>query len=169
MVDTWAFALPGLDEFMFMEHSRGTLRTMMPVLGKPLHTNRRRPILTLEEDTSPGVHDTLIAACDVHRYKQLGCTEHHDNCTDNLAAAMAELDMTAPETPCPLNLFMNNPWSAEGMLAFDPPMTKPGDNVTLRTHMRCVVALSACPMDMSPINGIGQKPTEVHYKILPAL
>ena len=33
--------------------------------GDALVTNRRRPILTLVEDTSPGLHDTLIAACDL--------------------------------------------------------------------------------------------------------
>jgi uncharacterized protein YcgI (DUF1989 family) len=27
-------------------------------------TNRRRPILTLVEDTSGGAHDTLMAPCD---------------------------------------------------------------------------------------------------------
>ncbi len=25
--------------------------------------------ITLLEDTSPGVHDTLVAACDIHRYR----------------------------------------------------------------------------------------------------
>ena len=53
-----------------------------------LYTTRRRPILRIVEDTSPGVHDTLMAACDSHRYGLLGCTEYHDNCTDNLWAAM---------------------------------------------------------------------------------
>lgn len=33
-----------------------------------LCTNKRRPILTLLEDTC-GVHDTLIAACDIYRYQ----------------------------------------------------------------------------------------------------
>lgn len=168
MVDTWAFVLPGLGEFMSMEHTRGTLRTMMPVLGRPLYTNRRQEILTLEEDTSPGIHDTLIAACDVHRYEQLGCTDYHDNCTDNLAAAMTELDLAAPETPCPLNLFMNIPWTPDGALAFDPPKSKSGDYVVLRAHMDCVVAMSTCPQDMAPINGVGCVPTEVHYEILKA-
>ncbi len=168
VVDTWAFAIPGLDEFMSMEHTRASLKTMMPVHGKPLYTNNRQAILTLEQDTSPGIHDTLIAACDVHRYEQLGCTDYHDNCTDNLASALSELALTAPETPCPLNLFMNIPWAPDGALAFDPPKTKPGDYVVLRAHMNCVVALSTCPMDLSPINGVGQMPTEVHYEILGA-
>ena len=33
-------------------------------------TSRRKPILTIMEDTGPGVHDTLVAACDHHLYEQ---------------------------------------------------------------------------------------------------
>ena len=33
-------------------------------------TSRRKPILTVIEDTGPGVHDTLVAACDHHLYEQ---------------------------------------------------------------------------------------------------
>ena len=61
-----------------------------PVLGERCVSNRRRPILTVVEDTSGGIHDTLIAACDRYRYEWLGCAGYHDNCTDNLAAALAE-------------------------------------------------------------------------------
>ena len=79
--------------------------------GDILRTNRRRPILTLTEDTSGGIHDTLIAACDRYRYAFLGVEGHHDNCTDNLFAGMAALGLVPPEVPSPLNLFMNIPWS----------------------------------------------------------
>jgi len=48
-----------------------------------------------------------LAACDRYRYELLGCTTYHDNCTDNLAAALGELGLTAPKTPSPWNLFMN--------------------------------------------------------------
>ena len=53
-------------------------------VGDVLVTNKRRPILTLVEDTSPGVHDTCMSACDIYRYRGLGCEEYHDSCTDNL-------------------------------------------------------------------------------------
>ena len=42
-------------------------------VGDVFVTNQRRPILTLLEDTSPGVHDTLMSACDRYRYDLLGC------------------------------------------------------------------------------------------------
>ena len=79
-------------------------------------------LLTLVEDTSPGIHDTLIAACDRYRYTLLGCTEYHDNCTDNLAAALAALGLQAPVTPSPWNLFMHIPVQPDGRLSFEPPL-----------------------------------------------
>src|SRR5688500_16486574 len=91
VVDTWAFNAADLGEHMSMEHTRPTIGTIFPKAGMKLYSNRRRPILAFEEDTSPGVHDTLMAACDVYRYRLLGCTEHHDNCTDNLFSGMALL------------------------------------------------------------------------------
>jgi uncharacterized protein YcgI (DUF1989 family) len=165
VVDTWAFAADDLHEFMSMEHTRAALGKLIPRTGDILSTNHRRPILTIVEDTSPGIHDTLIAACDLWRYQGLGCKEYHDNCTDNLHAAMKELGLKAPETPSPLNLFMNIPWKQNGEITFEAPVTKPGDTVTFRAERDLVIAFSACPQDMLPINGVGKRPTEAHFRI----
>jgi uncharacterized protein len=165
VVDTWAFAADDLHEFMSMEHTRAALGKLIPRKGDILSTNHRRPILTIVEDTSPGIHDTLIAACDLWRYQGLGCKEYHDNCTDNLHAAMKELGLKAPETPSPLNLFMNIPWKQNGEITFEAPVTKPGDTVTFRAECDLVIAFSACPQDMLPINGVGKRPTEAHFRI----
>ena len=166
VVDTWAFNRQDLTEFMSMEHSRTALARIMPTVGQAMVTNRRRPILTLAEDTSGGIHDTLLAACDRYRYELLGCEDYHDNCTDNLAAALAELGLTPPETPSPWNLFMNIPVGADGEVSFEPPVCRAGDYLTLRAEMDCVVAFSACPQDMVPINGVDCVPTEAHFQIL---
>lgn len=165
VVDTWAFAADDLHEFMSMEHTRAALGKLIPRKGDILSTNHRHPILTIVEDTSPGIHDTLIAACDVWRYQGLGCKEYHDNCTDNLHAAMKELGLKAPETPSPLNLFMNIPWKQSGEITFEAPVTKPGDTVTFRAERDLIIAFSACPQDMLPINGVGKRPTEAHFRI----
>ena len=171
VVDTWAFNRADLEEFMSMEHSRTFLSRIMARVGESMATNRRRPILTLLEDTTvegdtAGIHDTLLAACDRYRYELLGCEGYHDNCTDNLAAALAELGLTPPETPSPWNLFMNIPVAADGSVAFVAPVSKPGDYVTLRAEMDCVVAFSACPQDVVPINGVNCTPTEAHFQVL---
>jgi uncharacterized protein YcgI (DUF1989 family) len=166
VVDTWAFNRADLTEFMSMEHSRTILSRIMARVGDSMATNHRRPILTLVEDTTPGIHDTLLAACDRYRYELLGCEGYHDNCTDNLAAALAELGLTPPETPSPWNLFMNIPVEQDGSVSFQAPVSKQGDYVTLRAEMDCVVAFSACPQDIVPINGVNCTPTEAHFQIL---
>ena len=166
VVDTWAFNADDLHEFMSMEHSRVAIDRIIPGVGDALVTNRRRPILTLVEDTSGGIHDTLFAACDRWRYELLGCKEHHDNCTDNLAAGLAALGLAPPETPAPLNLFMNIPVVDGNRVEVRPPVSTPGSYVTLRAEMDCVLALSACPQDMIPINGLAMRPTEAHVEVL---
>ena len=166
VVDTWAFNAEDVREFMSMEHSRVAIGHIIPAIGDGLVTNRRRPILTLIEDTSGGIHDTLFAACDRWRYEMLGCTEYHDNCTDNLTAALAELSLMPPETPAPLNLFMNIPVVDGNRVEIRPPVSTPGSYVTFRAEMDCIAAFSACPQDMLPINGLAMRPTEAHFEIV---
>jgi uncharacterized protein len=91
---------------------------------------------------------------------------YHDNCTDNLFAGMRELRLVPPEVPSPLNLFMNIPWSADGTLGFAaPPRPVPGGYVRLRAEIDLVVAFSACPQGILPINGRTGKPVEAHFRI----
>ena len=166
IVDTWAFNAADMAECMSMEHCRVALDGLRPKVGYSLVTNQRRPILTFLEDTSPGVHDMLFAACDIYRYRDLGIEEYHDNCTDNLAAALAELGLSSAETPSPWNLFMNIPVQSGGALTFESPVSQAGDHLLLRAEMDCVVAFSACPQDLVPINGLNCDPTEAHFQIL---
>ena len=167
VVDTWVFNAEDRTEFLSNEHMRATLGKLWPEKGDTLVTNRRQPIVIIEEDTSPGRHDTLIAACDVYRYELLGCREYHDNCTDNLHAAMMRIGLDVPECPSPLNLWMNIPVAADGSTSWGEPLSKPGDCVVLRAQMDCIVAMSACPQDILPINGAACQPTEAHYQFLP--
>src|SRR3984885_3723306 len=81
VVDTWAFNLADIGEFMSMEHTRIAIGRIIPQIGDALVTNRRGPIRRLVEDTSGGIHDTLVAACDHWRYELLGCAGYHDNYT----------------------------------------------------------------------------------------
>jgi uncharacterized protein YcgI (DUF1989 family) len=167
VVDTWTFNQADLGEFMSNEHTRAHTLHLVPKPGDILRTNKRRPILTLTEDSSGGIHDTLIAACDCYRYAFLGVETYHDNCTDNLFAAMAELGLEPPEVPSPLNLFMNIPWTSDGTLRFAaPPRPIPGGAVSLRAEMDLVIAFSACPQDILPINGKAGKPVEAHFTVL---
>jgi uncharacterized protein len=166
VVDTWAFAAGDMAEFMSMEHSRVHMGRVNPVAGSVLLTNRRRPILTLVEDTSGGVHDTLLAACDTHRYRMLGARGYHRNCTDNLAEALNDLGLAPPETPSPLNLFQNSSIKPDGELVIEPPVAPPGSHVTLRAEMDVVIVFSACPQDMVPTNGADMLPKDAELQLL---
>lgn len=164
VVDTWAFNANDLSEFMSMEHCRTAIERVIPRVGDTMVTNRRRPIVTLVEDTSPGIHDTVVAACDRWRYDLLGCQEYHDNCTDNLHAALSELNLKANETPAPWNMWMNIPIRPDHTIGFEPTVSKPGDYVVLKAEMDVVMAFSACPQDIVPINS--KKPLECHFEVL---
>ncbi len=164
VVDAWAFNATDATEWMSMEASRAYFLKLCPALGDTFVTNQRRPIVTMVENTA-GVHDTLIAPCDAPRYGLLGYQGHHDNCRDNLHAGLAELGIKIPATPPSINLFMNIPWTPDGQLAWGEPVSPPGSYVVFRAEMDLVMAFSACPQDILPINGTTGQTTEAHFVI----
>ena len=163
--DTWAFNVANRAEYLSWPHARAWINRAIPVAGDALVTNRRRPILSLVEDTSPGVHDTLIAACDIFRYLTLGETDYHDSCADNLRMAVMAIGLTVSDVPQPFNLWMNTPLAADGTIAWKAPVSSAGDTVVLRAEMDCIVVLSACPQDRIPINGVDLTPVELAFEV----
>jgi uncharacterized protein len=166
VVDTWALARADLREYLSMEHTRTSLGKLVPAIGDRLYSSDRRPLLTLVEDTSPGVHDTLIAACDRERYRQLGAAGHHANCAENFRRALSLRGIQPDHVPSPLNLFMHIAWREDGRLEFLPSPAAAGDYVTLQADTDVTLVLSACPMDLNPINAAG--PQDVGLQVLPA-
>lgn len=174
VVDTWAFAVeqPLFPRFMSMSHTRSTPHQLLPSIGQSFLDNRRRPILTITEDTSPGLHDVLFAACSPERYLQIGASEHHDSCANNLYHAVAELGPAFEKTreflsygwmPDPLNLFMKVTIQ-NNYLSNDNPESRPGDFITLQAEQDCIVVMSVCPMDIGSCNaGI---PTSIAYEAI---
>jgi uncharacterized protein YcgI (DUF1989 family) len=108
----------------------------------------------------------LIAACDPPRYEQLGVEGWHASCQENLQRALVGFGIDQPVAPQPVNLFMNIPIEPDGRLGWQPARSKAGDAVTLRAAIDCVVAVSACPQDLVPINGRG--PTPILLEVLAA-
>src|SRR4051812_33606200 len=104
VVDTWAVTASG--EYLSAPHTIMKLGRLDLRAGDALYSNRRQPLLTVAADTSPGVHDLLIPACDAERYRQLGHEGYHRNCSDNFREAVGEFAPGTP-VPAPVNLFMN--------------------------------------------------------------
>lgn len=165
VVDAWAFCTPQLEEYMSTEHTRSCLEKLIPAVGDALYSNRRRPILRVTEDTSPGVHDSLLSACDIDRYRLLGIDEYHRNCVDNLIEALAELDVTPPEIPSPFNIFENVHIGENGELSIEPPLVAAGQSITLLAELDVILVLSCCPMDIALTNGPDRrsKPVRVEW------
>jgi len=169
VVDCWAWNAGDLTEHMSMEASRVWSQRLNPVVGDSLVTTRRRPILTIVADTSPGIHDGFMAACDCHRYRLLGVTGYHRNCLDNMHEALAGIGLTAPVSIlASFNIFMNIAVQPDGRsLLTGPTPCRPGDSISLRAEMDAIVAFSACPQDIVPIQGgEANVPRDVHVEIL---
>ncbi len=164
VVDFWAFDARDLGVYLSMEHTRAALSRLTPRAGDILVDNRREPMLAFESDTSPGVHDTVIAPCDPARYAQLGCAPGHASCADNLHRALESLGLAVPTCPASFNLWMNIPVSESGDLEWRETVAKPGDSVVFRALIDCIMVMSACPQDVIRINA--GRPVSAQYSLL---
>jgi uncharacterized protein YcgI (DUF1989 family) len=183
-----ANAAASVPEYMSMCHCRASLLKITPAVGDVMVSQKRHPMVKLAEDSSPGVHDTLIAACDRWRYSELGVDGYHESCTDNFWDAIDALSTDSStslsseeqdalkelnsrlggKVPDPFNLFMNIPITKEGEgakrgVSFEEPLTKEGDYVVLEAMRDVVVVMSACPQDVLTING--KNPVDAHFQV----
>ena len=150
-------------EVLSMEHTRTALGKVYVGQGDTLVTNRRRPLIAIAEDTSEGHHDILIACCDQPRYEQLGCEDYHDNCADNFRMALRAIGVQPTHVPAPFNIWMNVPVGEDGCYRWTAPASKEGDHVALEAKETCVCVMSACPQDMTPVNGEDMEPADLVF------
>jgi uncharacterized protein len=59
----------------------------------------------------------------------------------------------------------NIPWTPAGTLARAEPVSTAGSYAVLRAEMDLVIAFSACPQDVLPINGRTGHTTEAHFVV----
>ena len=168
VVDTWAFARAEPAEFMSMAHTRSVNSRVFPTTGQAFVSIRRRPMLRLVSDTSPGIHDTLLCACNQAIYAELNAPPGHRSCEDNLHEALAEHGVRIGFTPAPLNLFMNVATDAAGAVIRGVPASRPGDAIAFTAAMDLLLVLSACPQDITAINSEDRTPRDVEVRISPA-
>lgn len=163
--DLFAFVSADPAEHLSAAHTRGHVNRLFPRVGEQFVTTGRRPILTLVEDTSPGRHDMLIAACDPARYRNLGHRGPHASCAENLTTAAREAGIEITTVPQPVNVFMDVAPDAAGELEWRSSPAAPGAAVTFRAELDCVVVVSACPQDLVGINGRDPGPLalEIHH------
>lgn len=151
--DFWAFVDGDPSQFLSAEHTRTTMGKLIPQVGDRLYSNRRFPLLTVTEDTSPGRHDLLMSACDPRRYELLGHEGYHRSCAENLCLAMDDAGEVAHEIPSPFNIFQNVTIGTSGELEIVPPEVLAGQYLEMRAECDLLVVISACPMDIAKTNG----------------
>ncbi len=151
--DLFAFVLDDLEETLSPSQTRSRLNKFNLEVGKPLYSIRRVPLLLLEED-KVGVHDLLAPACDTLRYSEDFGIENHPSCRENLKAALSELGYSPPGYPDPVNLFQNTPIAdVQGSRETRESLAKAGDYVLFQALENIIAVVSACPQDMTILNG----------------
>jgi hypothetical protein len=146
--DLWVFSAEDPAESLSAPHSRVHMAAIYPEVGWTFVTSRRRPILRFAEDTSPGRHDCLVAACDSARYEQLGAGPGHASCEENLRAEASKQGIPVTYAPQPINVFANFRVHDGGRLELEECVTQAGDAATFELLMDGIVVLSACPQDI---------------------
>ena len=80
----------------------------------------------------------------------------HRSCTDNLAEALGEfgLELEDVYSPSIMNIFSNAriDTAGDGSLLINPPRSIAGDYVEFFANMDLLVAISACPDDVTAMN-----------------
>jgi uncharacterized protein YcgI (DUF1989 family) len=146
-------------------HTRRQLRTLFFNVGDALYSSLGRPLLRVVEDTV-GVHDANVPACDDTRFTVDFNVIGHRNCLDNMHAGLALYGLSPFDVPEPFNLFQNGPVTADCRMQVTDPTSKPGDHITFDVLEDLVCAVSSCPQDIIPGNGL--KVTDIAISILPA-
>ncbi|KIV93054.1 hypothetical protein PV10_04299 [Exophiala mesophila] len=167
VVDFWAFNPNDPNDFLSMVHTRTILLKVAISKGDKLYSTRRKPMFTLVNDTTKGVHDLIWSACDAERYRMQGVMGYHENCSDSMHGALKQqfpdFHMAHDWVPDPLNLFMNVAIDHHSNLIIRPPTSEKGEYVTFQAHADLIVVMSACPQDIDPVNA--GEPTDCEYRV----
>lgn len=151
--DMFVLSITDPREYFSPALTRQVIFRLTPRPGDVLYSNRRRPMLSFLDDTSPGRHDMAFAPCDPGFYVDLGADETHPNCRDNFYRAVKDLNISLAPPPDPFNLFQNTVPGADGDFAVGQTLSKAGDYVEFRAEMDVVVVVTACSVDL-PVAGI---------------
>jgi uncharacterized protein len=163
VVDTWAFNPYDFNECLSMEHSRSAIYRLLFRPGDVLVSNKFQPMLTLTDDTSPGFHDTLHAACSTGSNRFYGSDQIFPNCQDNLQKQLGLRGQTINTIPCPWNLFEHALIGDRTELKDEISAAAPEDYVELEARMDLVMIFSACPSLVGKISGTSARGAAIGF------
>lgn len=144
VADLVCFARQDIEEYLSSGRSIDYNEKLFLSTGDILFSNRSNPMLTIIHDPV-GKHDLLFAPCSREMFQlTYNATEPHPNCLDNLAASLGPYGIQASRIPTAFNIFMNVVITATYRVTVQPPLSKAGDYIDLRSEMDLIVGVSAC-------------------------
>jgi len=158
--DFVAVSADNLSEKLSPVHTRQHLRSLFFKPGDSLWSSENRPMLRIVADTI-GIHDANVPACDRTRFSIDFGVEGHRNCVDNLLEGMKAHGVTYFSLPEPFNLFQNGPVTADGRMEVTDPNSKAGDCIVFEALCDLICAVSSCPQDIIPGNGLQVTPIDI--------
>jgi uncharacterized protein len=166
--DFFAFDAADLSEFLSAPATWTAARSLRPRPGQSFLSTRRRPLLDFVEDGAGAVHDMLLAACDLERYRQLGVEGWHPSCAENLVTAMRGLGHELTVVPQPINFFTYSNVLPDQSFETPPNPVPAGAYVVLEARRELLCVVSACPFDLPLWQINGPEPSELVVEVLGA-
>lgn len=121
--------------------------------GDTLYTNLYQPMFEIITD-DVGIHDLMIPCCRPEMYDHFFSNgTGHSNCFENINKSLREFAVPYFTSIQPLNIFMNTDISLEKKIIINPPLSQPGDKITLKAKMDSIISVSACSVVEGECNG----------------
>lgn len=157
--DLTAFAQEDVAEWLSSGRTIDYANTIYLSAGHTLYSNRSRPMFTIVEDTV-GRHDFLLTPCSPETFQIIYDNhDYHPSCFENLYTNLAQFGITPNMIPTTLNIFMKVVVLPSGELRIDPPPSKAGDYIVLKSEMDLFVGVTACSAEKS--NNYSFKPIDM--------
>jgi uncharacterized protein YcgI (DUF1989 family) len=151
----WMSADP--EEYLSPSHTVSSLSKLVPEVGDSILSNHRTPLLKVLRD-DVGRHDLMVPCCDPERYAIDYGEPDHGSCLASLEVALAAdgRDLPLRGEMC-WNVFMNNRVEDGKIVTYEPPHPA-GSLIAMEAQEDLIVALSACPQDISAVNAFNPTP-----------
>ncbi|MGB0120328.1 MAG: urea carboxylase-associated family protein [Solirubrobacterales bacterium] len=142
-------------EYLSPSHTVSSLSKLVPEVGDAVLSNHRTPLMRILRD-DVGRHDLVVPCCDPERYSIDYGEPDHGSCLASLETAIEGMDLPLRGEMC-WNVFMNNQVEGGKIVTYEPPH-EAGSKIVLEVLEDLVVALSACPQDISAVNAFNPTP-----------
>lgn len=126
-------------------------------IGDTIYTNLYQPMMIVLSD-DVGEHDLLHPCC---RPEMFDFFYHngqgHPNCLDNINHALKGQHALIT----PVNLFMHTKINTDGSISVEAPLSKAGDQVTLKALLDITLGIAACSVSESKCNSGKCSPVKI--------